>query len=535
MPAELPGYYFDANTNRYYKIQANHIAPTGSNYSRQAVNAEKVIKTTQRREALRQVSKHASTVTRATALQNPLLAFDRRLGNLQTTTRSYVREYYAASLCGADALSKPISMPRVLGQHYQPIGLSEQFAVEESTQSLLTSLLYQAPGSRTFSLLLAFDRRNRRSSPTAFDYLDPERDLAWPTPREEAAFNGYLYSPHHKRILQTAPKVDCMTWAGPDLVCYAHETHDNNNNNNDAGAAAAGNSYRSDLLICHYADPDRATGLDVMITLRFQARIMDFATSPSRESLAIATSSGVSVMTDLAYAQRVTSTAIHGEQMKVGFKDEHVLMSGSRSGKLMFCDTRSSSSETSTSTSTSSASWANNRPQSKASAALRIQHSSAISGIAALPDGNRVLVNGLTDMKIYDLRFVTAPTPNRDPQYYKQYIRHHAYIPSTPVVSFNIPPTRRQNRYGLGFAYDPELDLVVSTSTDNYHNHRVGLWSAATGQLLDSPLNEHRFKEPVTCAGVARLRDGPKSILLASAGKVEEWCAQGRGFETEQE
>ncbi|EXJ93973.1 hypothetical protein A1O1_02366 [Capronia coronata CBS 617.96] len=538
MPAELPGYRFDAVTNRYYKIQANHVAPAGSNYSRQAVNAEKAIESTQRHQESSRLSKHASTVARAKALQNPLLSFDRRLGNLRTSAQAYIREYYAASLSGADAFSGPMSMPQILGDEYKPAGLSDQFAIEETDGSLLTALSYKARGSRALSLLLAFDR-GKKSSDVVEDYSfsqgtapdNLDHDGNWPSSSPSPSpsdVGGYLYSPHHKRILQSAPKVDCMLWAGPGLVCWSHETQ-HGGGGQEAMGMGMGMPYQSDLTLSHCSAPGRAIGLDLMVRFRFQARVLDLATSPSRTSLAIATSNGVSVMTDLEYGQEVVSTAIRGEQMKVGFKDENVLMSGSRSGRLMFCDTRSVATATAS------------NPQSSlnsesATAALRIQHSSAISGIAALPDGNRILVNGLTDMKIYDLRFAAAPALNRTRLPRERHHRYHrVYTPSTPVVTFNVDPTRRQNRYGLGFAYDPELDLVVSASTDNYHNHRVGVWSAQSGQMLDSPLNSHAFREPVTCAKVVRVRDGPKSVLLASAGKIHEWCVQGRGFEWEQE
>ncbi|KAL2436970.1 hypothetical protein ABEF95_015719 [Exophiala dermatitidis] len=599
MPADLPGYHFDPATNRYYKIQANHIAPSGANYSRQAVNAAKVIKRTQHQKEAARRSKHASTVTRSKVSQTPLLSFDRRLGNLRTSARTCVREYYAASLSGADAFSRPVTMPRILGHEYTPSGLAEQFAVDESSGSLLTAQTYRAAGERTLSLLLAFDRPQQRQNSTCGssvvrdehfyditttnnnDHYDDDDDddndtqrhqPSWPMTfgPEQPSTQGHLYSPHNRRILQSAPKIDCLKWIGPRLLCWTHETPQSPPRLAQDPTANIGpdmtqlmdpelesesnyyeNSYRfpqSDLILSHYSSASssdsgsRAIGLDMVVKLRFQARILDLATPPtaspniSPNCLAIATSSGVSVMTDLEYAQHVTQTPVRGEQMKVAFKDSNVLMAGSRAGRLVLCDSRTNTQQTSSSTSTSS---------SSSSSALRIQHSSAISGIAPLLDGNRVLVNGLTDMKIYDLRFISAPTRNPPTTHSHKHKHHHyqpskynqrMYTPSAPVVTFNVDQTRRQNRYGLAFSYDPELDIVLSASTDNLHNHRVGLWSAASGQLLDRcPLNDRVFKEPVTCAEIVRLRDGPKSILLASAGKLEEWCVQGRGFERDQE
>lgn len=94
---------------------------------------------------------------------------------------------------------------------------------------------------------------------------------------------------------------------------------------------------------------------------------------------------------------------------------------------------------------------------------------------------------------------------------------------------------RRATRYGLAFAYDAELDIVLAASTDHHLSHRVGLWSASTGRMLKSPLIDWEFAAPVACAQISRVRDGPKSILLVSDGLLTEWSAQGRGLDEGQE
>jgi WD40 repeat protein len=229
--------------------------------------------------------------------------------------------------------------------------------------------------------------------------------------------------------------------------------------------------------------------------------------------VALATSNGVAIIPDFCNGREggIHRTRVQGEQMVVEFKDERVVMSGTRSGRLNLCDTRSL--------------------DASSSVACRIQHSSAISGLAMLPDGYRVLVSGLSDMKIYDLRFAQAPSPlSRGSSRKANKTRAANYEHTKPALTFNVPQSRRQNQYGLGFAYDPELNTVVRASTDFVSNHRVGIWSANSGQLLSSPLNEHKFAAPVTCAEIVRVRDGPKSILLATDGEIQEWCAQGRGF-----
>jgi hypothetical protein len=195
--------------------------------------------------------------------------------------------------------------------------------------------------------------------------------------------------------------------------------------------------------------------------------------------------------------------------MKVQYKDPNTLMAGTRSGKVLLCDVRESpASSASASTSTA-----------------RLQHSSAIAHLAALPDGTGILVGGLTTTSIYDLRYTPRPS-------LKGHLpRTNTYRHSPATLNFTIPETRRQNRYGLGWAYDPELNLMIAASTDHVKNHRVSIWSCTTGRMVPSPLGDHVFSQPVICADIARLRDGPKSILLSNEDAITEWTALdvGRG------
>ncbi len=41
MAKELPGFYFDEEKQKYFKIQPNHVAPKGSRYAKDAIDVEK--------------------------------------------------------------------------------------------------------------------------------------------------------------------------------------------------------------------------------------------------------------------------------------------------------------------------------------------------------------------------------------------------------------------------------------------------------------------------------------------------------------
>ncbi|KAK4936768.1 hypothetical protein LTR10_022425 [Elasticomyces elasticus] len=463
MPVELPGYYYDASANRYFKIQPNHIAPSGANYSRQAVNAQK----------------------------NPLLNFERRLGNLRSNAGTTVAGFYAAGIRGADAIDDETLR-----------GAIDNFAIAPGSGALLAAQTVPHPriSGSILSVIFAIPRRGR---PLLVD--DTSRDVQdWPVSVNED-LDGCLYDareiyPMH--WVHESKRISSIVARSPNLVAWA--SCDPGGDRSELGGACYDESQIHSVLNA------------------FQGKqLLDLAVSPSSRSIAMATSDGVlmhSNFNNLFTSDIIRQTPVRGEQMVVEFRDEWVVMSGARNGRLMLCDVRS---------------------PDDISAVFRIQHSSAFSGLVAMPDGHQILVNGLQDMKIYDLRYAPAPTRTHSlPQTSKPRARSKRpaqYSPTTPVLTFNIANDRHQNQYGLGFAYDPELNVVVRASTDHVHNHRMGIWSALSGHLLKSPLNEHVFNAPVTCAQIARLRDGPKSILLASRGKLFEWSIQGRGFEKEQE
>jgi len=209
----------------------------------------------------------------------------------------------------------------------------------------------------------------------------------------------------------------------------------------------------------------------------------------------VATDAGVDLYdADAGLRLDVLPELKHGEQMTVSYRDRYTIMSGSRSGRVRFADTRGGSLN-------------------------RLRHSSAVNAIRTLNDNNYVLVSGLQSMSLYDLRY--TPTPNR-------YRKQKSKAPTTPYILFNIPQNRMSDRYGLGFDMDSELGIVAS-ATSSGSSHHVSLYSVHTGKKMrDSPLNKS-FDNPITCIKMTRVRDGPKSILLASGGQIEEWTAMGIG------
>ncbi|KAJ9617024.1 hypothetical protein H2200_000745 [Cladophialophora chaetospira] len=492
MPPSLPGYYFDPEKNRYFKIQANHVAPTGAKYSRQAVKAEKVIKKVQRRDESVQRSKVATTVTRSKLLQHPLLSFDRRLGEIRSSLTSHVAEYYAASLCSRDALTSAETYP---GMGLFPT--SDYFAVDHDSGTLFSVLrrirMTQTGGPR----LLAFHRNEKPFDEQSHFYGDGSWRMS---PKRNDA--GALYSSLNCETIARVASVENITSIGSGLVLWVQghgESHIPVECRVMVGACNTGPfSNRRDLV--HQAV--------------FYNRIQDVAVQPRSalgpSNLAVlATGSSLWLMDTSTWRYPMAQYPLNqndgtNDLMKIHFKDHNILMGGTRSGKMLLLDIREpSTSSTSRSSST------------------RIQHSGAVTNLRCLPDGNSILLAGLSTTETYDIRY--APLPSL-----KCHLpRSNSYRHSPSVLTFNIPETRRQNQYGLGWAYDPELDIMVAASTDHVKNHRVGIWSVQTGRMVKSPLNDFVSGAPVGSLDIVRVRDGPKSILVGGGDGVMEWTCHG--------
>ncbi|EXJ60744.1 hypothetical protein A1O7_04897 [Cladophialophora yegresii CBS 114405] len=487
MPPNLPGFYFDPEKNRYFKIQANHVAPTGSRYSRQAVKAENVIKKDQRRVERTQRTKLASTITRSKVLVHPLLSFDRRLGDLRRSARTSVAEYYAASLHGADAL-RPAS-PSIFPD-------SGHFAVDHESGSLFGDFTWL---HTTRMLALHCDRH-------PFDEQRYPRGegASWrSTAHPESTERLYSKRSGLYNSIASVARVQAVASLGSGMVAWVQSS-----------PGAEGGPQESRVKVASsVGSPFASNGVNESA---FYNRIVDLAARPASSHsggdgshIALATGNSIWLM-DVTNphhgpAQYLLNQADGTKDtMKVHFLDHNVLMCGTRSGKMLLLDVREA-------------------PSSFSTTRLRIQHSSAITNMRALA-GQSILLAGLGSTGVYDLRITPRPSP-------KCHLpRANSYRHSRPVVAFDISATRRQSQYGLGWAYDPELNLVVAASTDYVANHRVGVWNAGTGKMVASPLNEFVFSKPVVCAEVARVRDGPKSVLLSLpglGGGIMEWSPQG--------
>ncbi|KIX94097.1 uncharacterized protein Z520_10123 [Fonsecaea multimorphosa CBS 102226] len=504
MAAELPGYYFDPEKNRYFKIQANHIAPAESKYSRQAVKAEKVIKKAQRQDELLRQSKLTETVTRSKLLQHPLLVFDRRLGHLRKGTGALVSEYYAAGLKGNSAFSDHLPrggrVPR-RPPDTQSIPASGLFSIEETSGTLFADCWWRRTDDPDIydTYMLAC----HPGSPLDVAEQDLQDSASWPVRRNHE--KGALYKYSNAEEFNITYRTLAILAMGSGLVVWSE----------DRAVTSRASPFESVVRVGACRSGPFGDRHDMIHQASCAHMVRGLAAQPGEHTAALTTERGLLLM-DLSHASYPLREYPMGtnEMMTATFKDRNTVMGGTRSGKMLLCDIRAPPP----------------RNTSGRATATRLQHGDAVMGLAALPDGgNRILISGLRSMKIYDLRFTPPPT------LVCHLPRSNSFKASPSVLTFNIPATHQSRRYGMSFCYDPELNIVLRSSTDDHKNHRAALWSATTGRLLPGPLNNHRFESPIDCAAMVRVRDGPKSIFISSDKLITEWTPQGRGAGDDQE
>ena len=230
--------------------------------------------------------------------------------------------------------------------------------------------------------------------------------------------------------------------------------------------------------------------------------------------VAFATSDGVAIISpQTSYPESKLPFTKGKEQMTVRFSPiQPTLFCGDRTGKVVLTDLRSMQS------------------------VFRLGHSSATHAIRVLNE-SLVLVHGLTTTSIYDLRYAKAPSIAPQAFSTSGARSRRCFQATTPYLSFAVPTGRRSDRYGSGFAYSPEMNIVAAASSNNFHGHHVTLYSASTGRPLPgySKLVDCKWDDQVTCLDFARIRDGPVSLISKSGQFVDEWTPMYSKHRTREE
>lgn len=104
---ELPGFYFDREKGKYYRIQANHRAPQGSTYSKDAIKAQLRATQQEARTEREQNRARGGRILRKYAETDVRLRLRHRHGEINAT--KFLPMQYAENLsCRACLVDRPL-------------------------------------------------------------------------------------------------------------------------------------------------------------------------------------------------------------------------------------------------------------------------------------------------------------------------------------------------------------------------------------------------------------------------------------------
>lgn len=462
---EIPGFYYDPEKKKYFKIQENYAAPPGLQYSRDSVKRKRneLEKHQKRVHHSRKVAKER--VQRAASLAHPLIGVEREIGtrvlaNLdQRTQQGFI---YASHMCRKELhrfepWPDHYALKHVLRNPRSGLLIASAFHGGESSVSVcfpdcdqatwtytrtMERVLFKEPYrlssvslSHTGYLLATMD-----SGPRGDSFLAPRMV---PDPDDAGDYRWPPYFAHPVRIRTT-----------PSLWCSA--------------ACPVGNRP---LFAIGASDGLRTLeGFGSHWTL-------------SRKPFPNDTLSGQPVL-----HRRVDSS--HASVSSVEWLSSTVIASGLKDSTIFLHDLRSGGS------------------------ALRLQHPHSVTKIRKV-DTYRLVAAGLNSLQMYDIRYpLNGLQRNPNPT-------SHRHTSTKPYLTFqNYSP----DICNPDFDVSPELGLLASVSDER----QIRLFSLRTGNQFFCPLSSHQYQHRISYVQFEGGTDSQRglhtaSLLVCARATVDEW------------
>ncbi|PTU23463.1 hypothetical protein P175DRAFT_0515337 [Aspergillus ochraceoroseus IBT 24754] len=464
MNREIPGFYYDPEKKKYFKIQANHKATPGSQYSNDAVKRKRAghEKCERKARLVRRVEKEK--IKRAECLQNPLIQAYREVGTLPMPR---CVEHERRGLAYASQLFR--------NQLHQFEPWPDQYTIKH---------ILRNPRS---GILIASGHRGGESSVSVcFPDCDQEK---------------WTYHRTMERLLfkeQYRLSSLCLSHTG-----YLLATMDSGPN---------GDSFLAPRML-----PDPDEGGDYRwppffshpIRIRTTSSLWCSSPSPigNVPHFAVGTSDGLYTLEGYGGSWTLSKKPFpggndteHPGKGRVGglshalitaveWLSSDVIAAGLKDSTIFLHDIRSRGS------------------------AARLQHPHAVTKLRKL-DPYRIVVAGINSLQMYDIRYPVNglqrnPNPNN-----KRHTSTRPYLSFADYSPEVIPD----------FDINPELGLLASASDDR----KIQLFSLRTGEQVLSPVSKYQYNDPITsvCFESGGLSShGPQtpSLLVCSQAVVDEW------------
>ncbi|KAF7880643.1 uncharacterized protein EAF02_007489 [Botrytis sinoallii] len=462
---ELPGYYYDSEKKKYFKIQAN--APSGSAYSSHDVKRRKLDDENNKAESLR-VQRNVGRIKRAKILESPMAGgfLSREFG--QPCLNTAAASYYAQSLSTAFAVDYYPQDNRASGAYL--------FDVSGCTNVSDPKVLMSYAANNTILHL-------------SYDYGKKAKDK----PRVPNVFGSHFrfqrsynlgFPPGQSTSISANESIGHVvtTWSGVP-----------------ASRAVVISPFPPPELRPHPMKSDIHLSPG---TKRGLVDVLSSASAPtsSPDAFVIGTSKGILRINqnmDMSWIRTLnTKDQYYSDVFAVQYQSNHkdILLTGERRGILSLLDLRTSQS----------------------GSIAKIQHTSGIAEIKSL-DEHRVLVAGCaSDLCQYDRRFTKPNT------HLSHTLKHTKNTTAPTTAYLNYPDYRNNGRLSIGLDVDLELGIIAAADdvSTTAIEARIKIFSLHGAQVL----HEHTIPTDVPNMGCVKFVQDtfnePKSIWATFAQKI---------------
>ncbi|KAL4915773.1 hypothetical protein BDW62DRAFT_120209 [Aspergillus aurantiobrunneus] len=464
MNREIPGFYFDPEKKKYFKIQANHKSTTGTQYSQDVVKRKRADQEKRQRKARLIQRYEKEKIKRAACLQHPLMQAQREVGALPAPSSveheqrglAYASQFRRKQLHQFEPWPDQYTIKHILRNPRSGILIASGHRGGESSVSVcfpdcgqdnwtynrtMERLLFKEPYrlsslslSHTGYLLATMD-----SGPNGDSFLAPRM---LPDPDEGGDYRWPPFFSHPIRIHTTSSLWCSSPSPTGDMPRFAVGTSDG--------------LYTLEGFGSYWALSKKPFPNDKSLG------------NPKRRR------------TDSSHALITAVEWLSPDVIAAGLKDSTIFLHDLRSG----------------------------------GSAARLQHNHAVTKIRKV-DPYRIVVAGINSLQMYDIRYPPNniqrnPNPNAK-----------THTSTRPYLSFS------NHSPGLipDFDISPELGILASASPDD---RTVQLYSLRTGDHVVSPLMRYQYRDSIKSVCFEsgdQSSHGPQtpSLLVCSEATVDEW------------
>ncbi|KAF2416080.1 hypothetical protein EJ08DRAFT_666761 [Tothia fuscella] len=494
----LPGFYWDIDKKKYFKLQPGRLAPTGSKYTLENVQKEREESRKRKRDEGRAKERQQYLSQTNKALRTPSIVgtgvtCETGLKRIDEMTniraQAFIRglEQHTSLNLKKDATNLDGILP--IRAEYEILS----FDYDKETKGLILGITKKAP---ELDSLVSVMPNDNSTWPTWFA-PNPAGDVTNRTHYSIAKLRSMMHFQSTISSTQLTPSRTLVT-------------------------TSTGSRYSPTIHLTQLLDPTNAAssqpldaGVSTLLRPPNVNTIWTSAPNPystySTESIAIGSSNGISILTNESGTWRSSAPVeTHSDVLALDWLSANTLAAGLRDATVMLYDARSRGS------------------------VKRLRHKGAVTGIKRADHESRVVVAGLgNEMGVYDLRMLRdvlvshaaaklshsskkkGKKRGRGP---KEHIDMFGRDTAQSVVRFEYD---NEFLYPLGFDVHADLGLVAAGEKDGH----VQVWSLRTGERvrkLDIRA-EGQGDDVVKCLRFVEDERGTTKLMASCGGRIVEY------------